>query len=34
VDEDEGGEMVPVSHGLNKGDTVVVDGAILLSEMT
>ena len=33
VDEGEAGKWLPVDHGLNKGDRVVTEGAILLSGM-
>ncbi|MEO8877713.1 MAG: efflux RND transporter periplasmic adaptor subunit [Polyangiaceae bacterium] len=33
VDEQEGSAWLPVQHGLNKGDRVVTDGAILISGM-
>jgi hypothetical protein len=33
VDEDEGGEYLPVTHGLKAGETIVTSGAILLSGM-
>jgi len=33
VSEEEGGELVPIARGLEKGDRVVVDGALVLSEM-
>ena len=33
VDEDEGGDYLPVTHGLAIGDKVVTEGAILLSGM-
>jgi cobalt-zinc-cadmium efflux system membrane fusion protein len=33
VSEEEGGDFVPVQRGLEKGEKVVVDGAMLLSEM-
>ncbi len=32
VDEDQAGEWVPVLHGLERGDRIVVNGALLLSE--
>jgi multidrug efflux pump subunit AcrA (membrane-fusion protein) len=31
VDEDEGGEYLPVTHGLERGERVVTDGAALLA---
>jgi cobalt-zinc-cadmium efflux system membrane fusion protein len=34
VDEEEAGDRIAVKHGLQQGDVVVIDGAILLSEMT
>jgi cobalt-zinc-cadmium efflux system membrane fusion protein len=33
VDEDETGDWVPVSHGLDQGDKIVTAGALLLSEL-
>ena len=33
VDENEGGDYLPVTHGLNAGDRIVTSGAILLSGM-
>jgi cobalt-zinc-cadmium efflux system membrane fusion protein len=33
VTEEESGEFVPVTRGLEKGERIVVDGALLLSEM-
>jgi membrane fusion protein, heavy metal efflux system len=33
VDEDEGGEYLPVTHGLERGEKIVVAGAILLAGM-
>lgn len=33
VDETEGSQWIPVSHGLDKGDRIVVSGAVLLSGM-
>lgn len=33
VNEDEGDDLVPVTHGLEAGESVVVDGALLLSGM-
>ena len=33
VDEQEGSAWLPVQHGLNKGDRIVTDGAILISGM-
>ncbi len=33
VDEDEGGDYMPVTHGLERGEKIVVNGAILLAGM-
>ena len=33
VDEDEGGDFMPVTHGLERGEQIVISGAILLSGM-
>src|SRR5262249_16680897 len=33
VDEDEGGDFLPVTHGLDRGDKIVTSGAILLAGM-
>jgi cobalt-zinc-cadmium efflux system membrane fusion protein len=33
VDEDEGGDFLPVTHGLERGDKIVTSGAILLAGM-
>jgi len=33
VSDEEGGDFLPVARGLEKGDKIVVDGALLLSEM-
>jgi cobalt-zinc-cadmium efflux system membrane fusion protein len=33
VDEDEGGEYLPVTHGLERGEKIVTSGAILLAGM-
>jgi cobalt-zinc-cadmium efflux system membrane fusion protein len=33
VDEDEGGDFLPVTHGLNRGEKIVTTGAILLAGM-
>jgi cobalt-zinc-cadmium efflux system membrane fusion protein len=33
VDEDEGGDYLPVTHGLERGEKIVTQGAILLAGM-
>jgi cobalt-zinc-cadmium efflux system membrane fusion protein len=33
VDEDEGGDYMPVTHGLERGEKIVTSGAILLAGM-
>jgi len=33
VDEDEGGDYLPVTHGLERGEKIVISGAILLAGM-
>jgi membrane fusion protein, heavy metal efflux system len=33
VDEDEGGDYLPVTHGLERGEKIVTSGAILLAGM-